>query len=236
MAIMKWDQVNEKLYETGVRDCALYVAGENSEHPGDTAYLAGVAWNGLTGVDENPSGAEASDLYADDAKYLSLISAEEFGLTITAYTYPTEFEQCDGSANLGGVAGAVLGQQERKSFGLCYRTTLGNDTQGNSYGYKLHLVYGCKASPSSKSYSTINDSPEAIEFSWEVDTTPVAVGKINGVDYKPSATIVIDSSQFKDEQQKKKLAKLLDALYGTEATEPYLPSPAAVYTILTTSV
>ena len=164
MSVLHWDEQGEKLYETGIKKCVLYTL--NSENQ----YTPGVAWNGISSVSESPSGAEANAIYADDVKYLNLYSAEELGATIEAYMYPNEWEECDGSAEL--VEGVVLGQQNRKTFGLCYRTTLGNDTDGNDYGYKLHLLYGCKASPSERQYSTINDSPEAISFSWTITTTP----------------------------------------------------------------
>ena len=165
MSKLLWDKTGERFYETGVKMGVLYVQQTGG------AYNKGVAWNGLTAVTESPSGAEANPMYADDIKYLNLFSAEEFGATVEAYTYPEEFEQCDGSASIS--TGVMIGQQERKQFGLCYRTTLGNDTDGNDYGYKLHLIYGAKASPSEKAYATINDSPEAITFSWELTTTPV---------------------------------------------------------------
>lgn len=209
MSKIVWDQVGEKTYETGVRNCVLYVQDSEGKYP------KGVAWNGITAVSESPSGAETTKLYADDAKYLNLVSAEEFGCSITAYTYPDEFMQCDGSADLSD--GVFIGQQSRRPFGLSYRTTLGNDTESNEYGYKLHIVYGCLAAPSEKSYSTINDSPEAIEFSWEISTTPVPVEG-----HKVTATVVIDSTKVKN---KAALAKLEEALYGTDETESYLPLP-----------
>ena len=167
MAKLTWDDTGKRLYETGVKQGVLYLLDE------DGTYKNAVAWNGLTAVTESPSGAEATALYADDIKYLSLMSAEEFGATIEAYTYPEEFAQCDGSASLA--TGVYIGQQARKTFGMCYKTTLGNDVEGNDYGYKLHIIYGAKASPSEKAYATINDSPEAITFSWEITTTPVNV-------------------------------------------------------------
>lgn len=207
MSKLVWDQTGERLYETGVKNGVLYVQ-ENG------AYPAGVAWNGLTAVTESPSGAEATALYADDIKYLNLISNEEFGATIEAYTYPDEFAVCDGSAAL--VEGVMLGQQTRKTFGLCYRTTLGNDSLGNDYGYKLHIIYGAMAAPSEKAYATINDSPEAITFSWEVTTTPV-----NVTGYKPTASITIDSTKV----DATKLAALEDILYGSESGEARLPLP-----------
>ena len=184
MSRIVWDKTGERYYETGVKMGVLYPIQEGG------VYTKGVAWNGLTAVTESPSGAEATPLYADDIKYLNLISNEEFGATIEAYTYPDEFAECDGSAALS--AGVMIGQQARKTFGLCYRTSLGNDVDGSDYGYKLHLIYGCLAAPSEKSYATINDSPEAITFSWEVSTTPV---NVNG--FKPTSQITIVSPPVK---------------------------------------
>ena len=215
MSKLVWDQAGERLYETGVKYGVLYVQE-------GAAYPKGVAWNGLTAVTESPSGAEATALYADDIKYLNLMSAEEFGATIEAYTYPDEFMACDGSASL--TEGVYVGQQARKSFGLCYRTTVGNDTVNNDYGYKLHLIYGALASPSEKAYSTINDSPEAITFSWEVSTTPV-----NVTGHKPTACLTIDSTKVAPE----KLAALEEILYGKEQAEPRLPLPDEVVQIMT---
>jgi hypothetical protein len=222
MSRLEWDKTSERLYETGVKMGVLYPQ-ENGTYP------KGVAWNGLTAVTESPSGAEATALYADDIKYLNLMSAEEFGATIEAYTYPDEFAQCDGSAEL--TKGVTIGQQKRKAFGLCYRTVLGNDTDNNDYGYKLHLIYGALAAPSEKAYATINDSPEAITFSWEVTTTPV-----NVAGFKPTASITIDSTKV----DKTKLKALEDILYGTNAakeggtgaTEARLPLPDEVATLM----
>lgn len=208
MSKLKWDQTGERFYETGVKNGVLYI-------PTGGVYSKGVAWNGLTAVTESPSGAEATPLYADDIKYLNLISAEEFGATIEAYTYPDEFAECDGSAELA--TGVYIGQQPRKTFGLCYKTTIGNDEDGNSHGYKLHLIYGAKAAPTEKAYSTINDSPEAITFSWEITTTPVEVK-----DAKPTASITIDSTKV----DAGKLAALEDILYGKDATTGQTPSDA----------
>mgnify|MGYP001771235972 FL=1 len=215
MSRLVWDQTGERLYETGVKYGVLYVQE-------GAAYPKGVAWNGLTAVTESPSGAEATALYADDIKYLNLMSAEEFGATIEAYTYPDEFMACDGSASLS--EGVYIGQQARKSFGLCYRTTIGNDVVNNDYGYKLHLIYGALASPSEKAYSTINDSPEAITFSWEVSTTPV-----NVTGHKPTACLTIDSTKVAPE----KLAALEDILYGKNEAEARLPLPDEVVQIMT---
>lgn len=214
MSKLVWDQTGERLYETGVRNGVLYI-------PTAGVYSKGVAWNGLTAVTESPSGAEATPLYADDIKYLNLMSTEEFGATIEAYTYPDEFAECDGSAAL--VDGVYIGQQARKTFGLCYRTTVGNDTEGNDYGYKLHIIYGCLAAPSEKGYATINDSPEAITFSWEVTTTPV-----NVADAKPTASITIDSTKA----DATKLAALEDILYGSESEEARLPLPDEIKTLM----
>lgn len=216
MSKIVWDAVGEHIFETGVRNGVLYLKDETG------AYNTGVAWNGLTSVSESPEGAEPTDLYADDIKYLTLMSAENFKATIEAYTYPVEFEECDGSASIAN--GVVIGQQARKPFGLCYRTSIGNDTDGNEHGYKLHIVYGCLASPSEKQYSTINDSPEAITFSWEVSTTPVNVtGK------KPTATLIIDSTKA----DKAKLTALEAILYGSDSTEPRLPLPDEITTLMT---
>lgn len=208
MSKIVWDQTGERYYETGVKNGVLYVQAAGGVYP------KGVAWNGLTAVTESPSGAEASPLYADDIKYLNLLSNEEFGATIEAYTYPDEFMQCDGSAALA--AGVMIGQQARKTFGMSYKTTLGNDVDGNDYGYKLHLIYGALAAPSEKAYATINDSPEAITFSWEVTTTPV-----NVTGHKPTACVTIDSTKVDAE----KLATLEAILYGSESEEARLPLP-----------
>lgn len=201
MPKLVWDQIGEKLYETGARNAVLYPIDNQN------VYSKGVAWNGLLGFDESPSGAEATKLWADDINYITLFSAEEYSGTIRAYTYPDEFEKCDGSAALAG--GVSIGQQTRQVFGFCYRTVVGNDTQGENYGYKLHLVYGCKASPSSKTHDSINDSPSAVEFSWEITCTPVPVEG-----FKPTCTIEIDSTKL-DTDGLTDLATLEDALYGT---------------------
>ena len=223
-----WDKTGEHYYETGVKNGVLYPMSASGTYP------KGVAWNGLTAITESPSGAEATALYADDIKYLNLMSNEEFGATVEAYTYPDEFAECDGSASL--TEGVYIGQQARKTFGLCYRTTLGNDSKGNDYGYKLHIIYGAMASPSEKAYSTINDSPDAITFSWELSTTPVAVAN-----FKPTASLTIDSTKV-DAQ---KLAALEEILYGKDGTgednsvgavDPRLPLPDEIATLMKTSV
>ena len=215
MSKIVWDNVGERLYETGVRNGVLYVQDSSGTYP------KGVAWNGLTAVTESPSGAEASPMYADDIKYLNLISAEEFGASIEAYMYPDEFKECNGEATL--VKGVTIGQQKRKIFGFCYRTVVGNDVDGEDFGYKIHLIYGATAAPSEKAYATINDSPEAIIFSWEVTTTPV---KVEG--YKPTASLTIDSTQVTPEQ----LAAIEAILYGTEDAEARLPLPSEILTII----
>lgn len=206
-----WDETGKRFYETGVRNGVLYLQN------GSGAYPKGVAWNGLTAITQSPSGAEATPLYADDIKYLNLRSAEEFGATVEAYTYPDEWMACDGSLELS--EGVTIGQQPRTAFGLCYRTVIGNDTQLDNYGYKLHLIYGATASPSEKNYQTINDSPEAISFSWELSTTPVNVSG-----FKPTASLEIDSTKV----DATKLKALEDILYGTEDADGRLPLPDEV--------
>lgn len=210
-----WDQTGQRLYETGVDHGVLY--------PQDAAgtYPLGVAWNGLISISESPSGAEPTALYADNIKYLNMMSAEEFGATIEAYTYPTEFEVCDGSAELA--KGVLIGQQTRKGFGLCYRTLIGNDVEGEDLGYKLHLIYSAKAAPSEKGYATVNDTPEAITFSWEVTTTPVAVAG-----FKPTASLVIDSTKV----EAGKMELIEAVLYGSETAAARLPLPNEVITII----
>ena len=221
MSKLVWDQTGERYYETGVKMGVLYPQSASGTYP------KGVAWNGLTAVTESPSGAEATPLYADDIKYLNLYSAEEFGATIEAYTYPDEFAECDGSAEVA--AGVTIGQQNRKAFGLCYRTTIGNDTDGNNHGYKLHIIYGAMASPSEKAYATINDSPEAITFSWEVTTTPVSVSG-----FKPTASVTIDSTKVDGA----KLKQLEAILYGdngsSSAGDARLPLPDEIVTLIGT--
>lgn len=214
MSKMIFDKEGERRYETGVSDCALFVMNEG-------VYGAGVPWNGITGITESPSGAEATPLYADNIKYLNLISAEEFGATVEAYTYPDEFAECDGSASL--YTGVTLGQQPRKTFGLAYKTKLGNDTEGDENGYLIHLIYGCKAAPSERAYATINDSPEAIQFSWEITTTPIAFGE----GYKPTAVLTINSTKATAE----KMAALEALIYGSADAEPKMPLPEDLATI-----
>lgn len=213
MSRLQWDQDGQKIYETGVSNGVLYVKnGAN--------YGAGVAWNGLTAVTESPSGAESTPLYADNIKYLNLMSNEEFGATVEAYTYPDEFGACDGSDALS--AGVLIGQQGRKPFGLAYKTIIGNDSYGSGYGYKLHLIYGAQAAPSEKSYATVNDSPEAITFSWELTTSPVSVaGK------KPTACLTIDSTKV----DSAKLAAVENILYGNVGVDPRLPLPDEIASI-----
>ena len=217
MAPLTWDLVGERLYETGVDHGVLYLPDQAG------IYNTGFAWNGLTTVTESPTGAEASPQYADNIKYLNMISAEEFGATIEAFTYPEEFGQCDGTALPS--PGVAVGQQGRKMFGLSYRTRVGNDVEGAEFGYKLHLLYGCQAAPSEKAYATINDSPEAIAFSWEVTSTPVPV-----TDHKPTSLIVVDSTVV-DEAD---LTALEDLLYGKASVEAALPTPDAVIALFGT--
>lgn len=217
-----WDKTSERLYETGVRNGVLYNRDD------ENLYTKGVAWNGLISVTESPSGAESNAVYADDIKYLNLVSAEEFGATIEAYTYPEEFGVCDGSAEIA--PGVYAGQQKREMFGLSYKTVLGNDVDGDDYGYKIHLIYNAMAAPSEKAYSTINDSPEAITFSWEVTTTPVPVPG-----FKPTASLTFDSTKVDAD----KLAALEEILYGkdadgdTPAVPARLPLPEEVITLMT---
>ena len=219
MSKLVWDKTGERLYETGVKQGVLYPQAAGGTYP------KGAAWNGLTNITESPSGAEATALYADDIKYLNLVSAEELGGTIEAYTYPDEFAECDGSVAL--TEGVFIGQQDRKTFGLCYRTTLGNDVDSNGHGYKLHLIYGALAAPSEKAYATINDSPEAITFSWEFKTTPV-----NVTGHKPTASLILDSTKVGET----KMAELEKVLYGDGDAEARLPLPDEVVQILTSAV
>ena len=215
MARLIWDEVGQRFFETGVKNGVLYVQDN------DGSYKNGVVWNGLTAVTESPSGAEETPLYADDVKYLTLRSAEEFGATVEAYTYPEEFEQCDGSASIA--EGITIGQQARRAFGLCYRTSVGNDIQGQNFSYKLHLIYGCTVAPSEKSYSTINDNPEAITFSWELSTVPVPVDG-----FSPTASLVIDASKV-DEG---KMQLLENALFGDDKNEAKLLLPNEIMELI----
>lgn len=214
-APLTWDNTGERFYETGIQKGVLYPVATGGTYP------KGVAWNGLTNVSEKPTGAEATALYADDIKYLNLISNEDFEATVEAYTYPDEFAECDGSASLA--KGVTIGQQKRKSFGMCYRTTLGNDTDGNDYGYKLHLIYGATAAPTEKAYNTVNDSPEANTFSWELKTTPV-----NVTGHKPTACLTIDSTKCDAD----KLAALEAILYGSTTADARLPLPDEIKTLM----
>ena len=215
MARLIWDEVGQRFFETGVKNGVLYVQNN------DGSYANGVVWNGLTAITESPSGAEETPLYADDVKYLTLRSAEEFGATIEAFTYPEEFEQCDGSAQIA--AGITVGQQARKAFALCYRTAVGNDIQGQEFSYKLHIIYGCTVAPSEKSYSTINDNPEAITFSWELSTVPVPVDG-----FKPTASLVIDANKV----EAGKLQLLENALFGDAENEATLLLPNQIMELM----
>ena len=222
MSKLVWDKIGEHLYETGVSQGVLYPMGS------DNNYEAGVVWNGLISITEKPTGAEATPLYADNIKYLNLLSAEDLEATIEAYTYPKEFALCDGSAEL--VPGVVIQQQSRKTFGVCYKSAIGNDTDNDSHGYKLHLIYGAVAAPSEKAYNTINDNPDAITFSWDVKTTPVPVTG----DFKPTASLIIDSTTI----SKQALTAIETILYGTDAgdgeqgTDPRLPLPDEIAEIV----
>lgn len=223
MSRLIWDATGDRKYETGTKNGVLYPSD------GKGGYAAGVAWNGLTGVTESPSGAEASPLYADDIKYLNLISAEEMGATIEAYMYPDEFAQCNGESEIA--TGVVIGQQSRKTFGFCWKTIIGNDVANDSYGYKIHILYGCLAAPSERAYASVNDNPEAITFSWEITTTPVSVKG-----FKPTALLTIDSTKV----EASKLAALEDILYGKDGesdsgTAPRLPLPDEIATLIGTS-
>lgn len=215
MSKLVWDQSGKRLYETGVDHGVLYPIQTGG------VYSKGVAWNGLTAVTESPSGADVNDIYADNMKYLGLVGAEKFGATVEAYTYPDEFAECDGSVEL--VMGATIGQQNRKVFGMVYRTVIGNDVDGNEHGYKLHLIYGATAAPSEKAYNTINEDPEAITFSWELSTTPV-----NVTGHKPTASLTIDSTKA----DPTKLAELEKILFGGTETEPRLPLPDEIAQLL----
>lgn len=224
MTALAWDQTGERVYETGVDRGVLYIPDAGG------AYTSGFAWNGLVTVTESPSGAEANPQYADNIKYLNLVSAEQFGATVEAFTYPDEFGQCDGT--LEPVAGLAFGQQTRKTFGLAYRTRIGNDLDGVDHGYKLHLIYGATAAPSEKAYGTINDSPEAVTFSWELTTTPIPVGTVGGTAYRPLSSITIDSTKVTSSA----LNALETALYGSAGVDPRLPLPAEVYAMFAGSL
>lgn len=219
MAKLVWDAIGQHYYETGVDHAVLYPVSTTGTYP------LGVAWNGITSISESPSGADANKQYADNINYLTLYSVEEYGSTIEAFTYPDEFAACDGSLTV--IPGVTIGQQPRQGFGLSYRTKVGNDTIGQELGYKLHLVYGCRAAPSERGFETINDSPEAITFSWEISTTPVAVDG-----YAPTALIVIDSRDFNTTEAQALLTDLEDVLYGTDTESPRLPLPSEVFQIL----
>lgn len=224
MSKLAWDQTGEKLYETGVDRGVLYLLGSNN------TYDAGYAWNGLTAVNDSPEGAEATKLYADNKVYATMMSEEEYKGTIEAYTYPEQFEECDGSREVA--PGVYAGQQNRKTFGFSYRSLIGNDSEGTDHGYKLHLVYGLLASPSERDHSTINDSPEAETMSWETTSTPVEVATmVNGKKLKPVSTLIIDSTKTDAD----KLAALEDILYGTAEAEPKLPLPDEVIALVGTT-
>lgn len=224
MAKLLWDKTGERTYETGVDHGVLYERDEAGE------YSNGFVWNGLTTVTESPTGAEANPQYADNIKYLNLVSVEEFGATIEAFTYPSQFEKYDGTAT--PTSGVSVGQQPRKTFGFSYRTQKGNDVEGSDYGYKLHLIYGCLAAPSEKAFATINDTPEAIVFSWELTTTPAQVGTVGDTEYKPTASITIDSTKV----DPAKLAILETQLYGDVSNDPSMPLPADVITMMSTTL
>lgn len=224
MSRLLWDQSGQKKYETGLDRGVLYIPNVSG------AYTTGFAWNGLTTVTQTPSGAESNKQYADNLVYAILLSAEEYGGSIEAFTYPEEFAQCDGTAS--PEAGIYIGQQNRQPFGLSWRTVLGNDVLANAYGYKLHLVYGALASPSEKTHTTINDSPELVTFSWDFTTTPIAVGTIGSVEYKPASYLQIDSTTV----QAGALTTLEDLLYGTVSTSAALPTPAEVVALFAGTV
>ena len=222
MAKLVWDQVGQKIYETGTDHGVLFT--QNS----DGTYANGVAWNGLTAFTESPSGAEKTDLWADNIKYVSLRSAEDYGATIEAYTYPDEYKPCIGEAEV--VTGVNFGQQPRKAFGFVCRTNIGNDIEMEQHGYKIHIVYGCTASPSERAYQTINDSPEAITFSWEISSTPVPITATGYENMKPTASITIDSTKFTTTADQAKLTALEDKLFGTDNADPELPTPDWIIT------
>lgn len=215
-----WDDIGKKTYETGVKKGVLYKTDSTG------AYTKGVAWNGLSSVDENPTGAESTEIYADDIKYLDIIGVEKFEATIGAYSYPDEFGECDGSKEL--LPGIFIGQQNRVPFAFSYVTTYGNDVKLNEYGYKLHIIYGAKATPSQKTYNSINENPDAINFSWSIKSTPVPVTvKVDEQELKPTSCIVLDSTKVSKDIMK----KIEDILYGTEDTDPKLPLPDEIFTL-----
>lgn len=239
MGRVQWDQDGQREYQTGTDRGMVYSLNSDGSYgvKSNDSTSFGVAWNGLTGVTQSPSGAESNAIYADNIKYLNLLSAEEFAFTITAYTYPDEFEQCDGSADL--TPGVSVGQQKRRKFGFSYRNLIGNDTDGNDHGYEINCIYGAQAGVSERAHTTVNDSPEAVELSWECSTTPVAVGKIGNKTYKPTSIVKINSTDFTTDEAKAKLAAFEDIIYGRDADstadpaitalEPTLPLPAAIY-------
>lgn len=246
MSKLVWDQDGERFYETGIDHCTLYVydtykPSENAEEI--TGYKPGVAWNGITSISETPEGGEANDLYADNIKYLSLMSAENLNVSIEAYTYPDEFMECDGTYRPSDALGMRIHQQRRKKFGLAYRTRVGNDVDGDSHGYQIHIIYSCLASPSDRQYSSVNDSPEAITFSWEGTTTPIEVGSLGNVEYRPTSRIIIDSRDFTSDTEAN-LKALEEYLFGrdedSEANpavtdlKPTLLMPKQVYSVLKT--
>lgn len=224
MTAITWDAIPDRIYETGVDHGVLYPLSDSG------LYDFGVAWNGLTTVTESPTGAEATPTYADNIKYLNLISVEQWAGTIEAYTYPKEFGVCDGTE--APEVGVLIGQQGRRTFGFAYRTRVGNPIQGTKYGYKIHLVWGALAAPSEKAYASINETPEAINFSWAISTTPVEVGTIDGVEYAPASTMTIDSTLVDPTA----LADLLDILYGSEGVDPSLPPPATIVALFSGTV
>ena len=242
MSKLVWDQDGERFFETGIDHCALYVYDTYTSGQSQiTGYKPGVAWNGVTSISETPEGGEANDLYADNIKYLSLMSAENLNVSIEAYTYPDEFMKCDGTYCPADVPGMRIHQQPRKKFGLAYRTRVGNDVDGDSHAYQIHIIYGCLASPSDRQYSSVSDSPEAITFSWEGNTTPIEVGSLNNVEYRPTSRIIVDSRDFTSDTEAN-LKLLEDHLFGRDADssaspavtalEPTLLMPKQVYGIL----
>ena len=233
MAKMTWDQDGERYFEAGIKDVALYLAAtKNDVKLENSDYLVGVNFNGVTKVGESPEGADETELWADDIKYGSFRAAEKFGGSIEAYQYPPEFGQCNGERKIGKM---TITQQSRRAFGLVYKSTIGDDVEGFDRGYKLHLVYKATCSPSSRDHETINDSPDAETLSWDFETTPTAVGTIAGVEYKPTSHIILDSRDFENEQNGGALKTIEEAVYGTNSTDPYLPTPQAVYALLTAS-